>query len=204
MKNPRTNPIRIAVALIAGLMAIAPSHAAVAPLSAKELKERSTHIVTGTVLDVSRKSLKAKMEDGDGFNRDRVYLIRLKVDTVTKTSPAKPDAKPDAKESGAPDKKPDGKKGTDGDSKVETQIKPGDEIVIQAWKPARRIRYVAGPQGHAIPDGLQGHETVPGKGITITTYLLEKENNTYAPLLPNGIQQQPKAKVDKEKPKTKK
>jgi hypothetical protein len=57
-------------------------------------------------------------------------------------------------------------------------LKPGDEIEILAWKPARRIP----PE-----PGLQGHETIPKKGDTATFYLAGGKGNSLEPLLPNGI-----------------
>ncbi len=55
----------------------------------------------------------------------------------------------------------------------------GDQIEILAWRPSSRIP--------PLP-GLQGHNSIPGKGDTVTVYLRAKNGGSYEPLLPNGIQ----------------
>lgn len=59
-----------------------------------------------------------------------------------------------------------------------TGIKAGDQIEIVAWRPSSRVP--------PLP-GLQGHDSIPGKGDTVTVYLRAKNGGSYAPLLPNGI-----------------
>jgi len=70
-----------------------------------------------------------------------------------------------------------------------TEVKVGQEILIEAWQPSARIPPVP---------GLQGHEPVPGKGDTVRMYLLKnKKLKAYEPLLPNGIEITKKAKKTK-------
>ena len=58
-------------------------------------------------------------------------------------------------------------------------VEAGDEIVIEAWRPIRRIP--------PLP-GLQGHDSIPGKGDTVTVYATRKgDNQPFKPLLPNGF-----------------
>lgn len=73
------------LAALAGLLAfVSIAHAAVAPLSPAQLKAQATHVVTGTVLDVSSKTEKSKIEKAKGIHRDKVFTIRLEVKTVSK------------------------------------------------------------------------------------------------------------------------
>ncbi|MCH1507818.1 MAG: hypothetical protein L7T84_01310, partial [Akkermansiaceae bacterium] len=58
--------------------------AAVAPLSHAELKKQAIHIVTGSVVGVTSKTQKSEIEKAKGIHRDRIYTIRIKVDTVSK------------------------------------------------------------------------------------------------------------------------
>lgn len=52
-------------------------------------------------------------------------------------------------------------------------------LSIQAWKPALRLP--------PLP-GLQGHESIPGKGDTVKMYLKwNQPKAVWEPLLPNGI-----------------
>jgi len=57
-------------------------------------------------------------------------------------------------------------------------VNAGDDIEVRAWEPARRIP--------PLP-GSQGHESIPGKGDTITVHLLGVPGEVLAPILPNGI-----------------
>jgi hypothetical protein len=67
-----------------------------------------------------------------------------------------------------------------------TEVKVGQEILIEAWQPSTRIPPVP---------GLQGHEPVPEKGDTVEMCLLKnKKSKAYEPLLPNGIEITKKAK----------
>ncbi len=56
-------------------------------------------------------------------------------------------------------------------------LESGDEILVLAWQPHTRVP--------PLP-GLQGHTTIPKKGARATFYL-KKDGQSYAPLLPNGI-----------------
>ena len=136
----------IAISLLGGFLAVFPisTWAAKAPVSAEELKKEATHIVSGTVVQITSKTQKSKVEKAWGIHRDRVFKIKLDVKTVSKG----------------------------------TGVKAGDKIEIVAWKPARRI-----PR---LP-GLQGHDSIPQKGDTVTVYLKGKEGNAFRPILPNGI-----------------
>jgi len=58
-------------------------------------------------------------------------------------------------------------------------IKPDEEILIEAWKPALRLPPLA---------GLQGHDSIPQKGDEITVFLKRKKDKVREPLLPNGIE----------------
>lgn len=58
-------------------------------------------------------------------------------------------------------------------------IEAGDEVVVEAWKPLRRI---------PNEPGLQGHEGIPAKGDTVTVFATKNaKKGAYEPLLPNGI-----------------
>ena len=57
-------------------------------------------------------------------------------------------------------------------------VKAGDVIEIAAWQPAKRIPPVP---------GLQGHETIPGKGDEVIVYVEGKDGKAFKPILPNGI-----------------
>jgi hypothetical protein len=65
-----------------------------------------------------------------------------------------------------------------------SEVKPGEEITIVAWKAHRRLPWHAGPQGHG---------SIPKKGDAVTLYLSPqgnaqgKEGTVFRPLLPNGI-----------------
>ena len=59
-----------------------------------------------------------------------------------------------------------------------SDVKPGEEITIAAWKAHRRPLWHAGPQGYS---------NIPKKGDTITVYVRGKDGNTYIPIRPNGI-----------------
>ena len=58
--------------------------AAVAPMSPKELRIASTHILKGKVLEVKSRIEKSKSERAFGLHRDRVFTIRLQVTAVSK------------------------------------------------------------------------------------------------------------------------
>ena len=63
-----------------------------------------------------------------------------------------------------------------------TGVNKGEEIVIEAWRPATRIP--------PLP-GLQGHVPLASKGDTVKMYLLKnKQTKRHEPLLPNGIEVQ--------------
>ena len=58
--------------------------AAKAPLSPEKLKESSSHIVSGKVLEVESKVQKSDIERGIGIQRDEVFTIKVLVKTVSK------------------------------------------------------------------------------------------------------------------------
>jgi hypothetical protein len=65
-------------------------------------------------------------------------------------------------------------------------VKPGDELTFDAWRPSTRFPPLPGPQGH---------QPMPEKGDSVKTYLLyDKESKTYHPFMPNGIKILKKAK----------
>ena len=58
-------------------------------------------------------------------------------------------------------------------------VKPGDELSLEAWQPSTRFPPLPGPQGH---------QPVPNKGDLVKTYLFyDKNTKTYHPFMPNGI-----------------
>ena len=58
--------------------------AALAPKSAETLEKNAVHIVTGRVVKVSSKNEKAVAEKSLGIHRDKVYTIKLKVESISK------------------------------------------------------------------------------------------------------------------------
>ena len=59
-------------------------HAAKVPMSPKELEKESSHIVSGKVISVTTMVQKSKIERSLGLHRDKVYTIKLKVESVSK------------------------------------------------------------------------------------------------------------------------
>lgn len=59
------------------------SWAALAPLSPTELEKRSDHIVSGKVVEVTSKTRKSKFENAKGIHRDRIFTLKLRVETVS-------------------------------------------------------------------------------------------------------------------------
>ncbi|MDE0821034.1 MAG: hypothetical protein OSA95_07930 [Opitutales bacterium] len=58
-------------------------------------------------------------------------------------------------------------------------VKVGDELQFQAWRPSIRFPPLPGPQGH---------QSIPGKGDLIKTYLIyNRFTRIYQPFIPNGI-----------------
>jgi hypothetical protein len=84
-------PFRLVSLVIAGFLSLGAftASAAKAPLDPGELKKQSTRIVTGSVVSVTSKTEKSKIETGPGLHRDRIYTIKLKVTFVTKGSGVK-------------------------------------------------------------------------------------------------------------------
>ena len=70
--------------LIMGAMEL---YAAKAPLSQEELEEQSEFTVTGKVIAVESKVRKSEVEQSIGIHRDRVYTIRLEINTIHKMCP---------------------------------------------------------------------------------------------------------------------
>ena len=66
------------------VLGIVDLQAAKVPMSPKELKKESSHIVTGKVISVTAKVQKSKIERALGLHRDKVYTIKLKVASVSK------------------------------------------------------------------------------------------------------------------------
>jgi len=58
--------------------------AAKVPMSQKELEKESSHIVSGKVISVTTKVQKSKFERSLGLHRDKVYTIKLRVESVSK------------------------------------------------------------------------------------------------------------------------
>ena len=58
--------------------------AAKVPVSQKELEKESSHIVSGKVISVTTMVQKSKIERSLGLHRDKVYTIKLKVESVSK------------------------------------------------------------------------------------------------------------------------
>ena len=68
-------------------------------------------------------------------------------------------------------------------------VKEGDELTLEAWRPSVRFPPLPGPQGH---------QPVPSKGDIVKTYLLyDKKTKTYHPFMPNGIEILQQAKKEK-------
>jgi len=137
---------RVVMLAFGGLLALlaTTAWAAKAPLSSEELKKQASHIVSGTVVEVTSHTRKSKVEKAWGIHRDRVFRIKLKVTTVSQG----------------------------------TGINAGDEILLTAWQPSMRIP--------PLP-GLQGHESIPQKGDSVTVYVKGHDGDAFEPLLPNGI-----------------
>ena len=57
-------------------------------------------------------------------------------------------------------------------------LKEGEEVIIEAWTPKRRLPPRA---------GLQGHQPIPEKGDEVTAYLVDS-GGKLEPILPNGIE----------------
>ena len=93
MNRQSLTPNRFSIALIAAAtLAIGlpcSSQAAKAPVSQKQLEKEAVVIITGTVVEVSSKVQRSKIETGIGIHRDRVYRIKLKVTKVLKHSKKK-------------------------------------------------------------------------------------------------------------------
>ena len=72
--------------LICGVLALGTVglQAAKVPMSQKELEKESSHIVSGKVISVTTKVQKSKIERSLGLHRDKVYTIKLKVESVSK------------------------------------------------------------------------------------------------------------------------
>lgn len=84
------------VPLLVGAIALgfaSDSWAAKAPLSPERLKKEATHIVTGTVVEVSSKKQKSEFEKGFGIHVDQVFTIKLKVESIVKGEGLKVDGK---------------------------------------------------------------------------------------------------------------
>ena len=65
--------------------------AAKVPMSPKELEKESSHIVSGKVISVTAKVQKSKVERTLGLHRDKVYTIKLRVESVSKGTGVKVD-----------------------------------------------------------------------------------------------------------------
>ena len=141
---------RFAAPLITFLTIGTLANSAVAPSSPERLKEISSHIIEGTVTEVSTEivgypsSLDAiKEKFGGKSNTNTVYNIKVKVTAVTK-----------------------------GDD-----VKVGDEVTVQAWRPHTRPLPEPGPQGHS---------NIPSVGEKVTVHT-KKSGDVYKPIMPNGI-----------------
>ena len=55
------------------------------PLSAEDLEQQSTHIVTGRVINITSKIKESQFEKGEG-NQDAVFSIKVIVETISKGS----------------------------------------------------------------------------------------------------------------------
>jgi len=131
------------------------AQAAVAPMSRQAMKKKARYIVSGRVVAVTSQVQKSKIEKGFGIYRDRVYSIRIRVDSISMGS----------------------------------GLKPGQEVLVRAWRPETRIPPLPGPQGH-VP--------IPEKNDRVTVYVARKLAAGYEPFLPNGIViSKPEDKQDK-------
>ena len=72
--------------LICGVLALATVnlHAAKEPMSKEALEKEAHFIISGKVMALISKVQKSKVERAFGIHRDRVYTIKLKVESVTK------------------------------------------------------------------------------------------------------------------------
>ena len=85
--TPLTAKVNLVVGtLIAGFLVLGAITAwgAKAPVSPEGLQQEATHIVSGTVIEVTSKTQKSKVETAWGINRDRVFKIKVKVKRVSK------------------------------------------------------------------------------------------------------------------------
>ena len=97
--------------------------AAIAPLSQKQLDEKSELIVSGRVVPLESKVQKSKIERALGIHRDRIYSIKLDMVSLHKSPP------------------------------FEKGLRLEEFIVVEAWQPVTRIPPLPGSQGHeSIPN----------------------------------------------------
>ena len=66
------------------VLGASPGWGAKAPLSADNLKKEATHIVSGKVVSVTSKIQKSTIERSKGIRRDKVFVIKVEVENVTK------------------------------------------------------------------------------------------------------------------------
>jgi len=72
------------IPVISLLIATSVSWAAKAPLSEERLEKEATHIVTGKVVALSSKVQKSTMEKAMGVHRDKVFMLTVRIDSITK------------------------------------------------------------------------------------------------------------------------
>ena len=66
------------------LLTLLPASAAVAPKSQERLKEESTHVIKGMVIEVTSEVKKSEIERGPISHTDRIYSIKVRVAALTK------------------------------------------------------------------------------------------------------------------------
>ena len=73
-----------ALIILLCLVALMPLSAALAPKSQEELKEKSTHIIKGSVIEVTSEVKKSEVETGPIKHTDRIFSIKVRIAAVTK------------------------------------------------------------------------------------------------------------------------
>lgn len=80
ISRPRSVALITSFAFLTGSLV----QAAKAPVDQAHLEQESVLIVTGTVLDVTSKDEKSKIEKGFGWHTDRIFTVKLRVESIEK------------------------------------------------------------------------------------------------------------------------
>jgi len=77
---------RMILTLLGGIFALGTVGvwAAIAPLSPEGLEKKASHVISGRVVEVTSKDRKSEVERALGIHVDRVFTIRLKVNSILK------------------------------------------------------------------------------------------------------------------------